>query len=98
MLLLFPYLRATMPQVFAKLPIPLPLVALAQAAQGFGVIAALSLAAVGAVMAMAFNNTVAPVWVTSVALYGLPLAFLLMLALVIDAVASRRRTPGHGGR
>jgi hypothetical protein len=61
-------------------------------------VAALSLAAVGAVMAMAFNNTVAPVWVTSVALYGLPLAFLLMLALVIDAVASRRRTPGHGGR
>ena len=61
-------------------------------------VAALSLAAVGAMMAMAFNNTVAPVWVTSVALYGLPLAFLLMLALVIDAVASRRRTPGHGGR
>jgi hypothetical protein len=61
-------------------------------------VAALSLAAVGAVMAMASNNTVAPVWVTSVALYGLPLAFLLMLALVIDAVASRRRTPGHGGR
>ena len=61
-------------------------------------VAALSLAAVGAVMAMAFNNTVAPVWVTSVALYGLPLAFLLMLALVIDAVDSRRRTPGHGER
>jgi len=61
-------------------------------------VAALSLAAVGAVMAMAFNNTVAPVWVTSVALYGLPLAFLLMLAIVIDAVASRRRTPGHGER
>lgn len=61
-------------------------------------VAALSLAAVGAVMAMAFNNTVAPAWVTSVALYGLPLAFLLMLALVIDAVASRRRTPEHGER
>ncbi|QDY89165.1 hypothetical protein E7Y32_02230 [Arthrobacter sp. UKPF54-2] len=61
-------------------------------------VAALSLAAVGAVMAMAFNNAVAPVWVTSTALYGLPLAFLLMLVLVVDAIAARRRTPGHGGR
>lgn len=61
-------------------------------------VAALSLAAVGAVMVMAFNNTVAPAWVTSTALYGLPVAFLLMLALVVDAVAARRRTPGHGGR
>ena len=61
-------------------------------------VAALSLAAVGAVMAMAFNNAVAPVWVTSTALYGLPLAFLLMLVLVVDAVAARRRTPGHGER
>ncbi len=49
-------------------------------------------------MAMAFNNVVAPAWITTTALYGLPLAFLLMLALVIDAVADRRRTPGHGGR
>lgn len=61
-------------------------------------VAALSLAAVGAVMALAFNNAVAPVWVTSTALYGLPLAFLLMLVLVVDAVAARRRTPGHGER
>ena len=61
-------------------------------------VAALSLAAVGAVMALAFNNAVAPVWVTTTALYGLPLAFLLMLVLVVDAVAARRRTPGHGGR
>ena len=61
-------------------------------------VAALSLAAVGAVMVMAFNNVVAPAWITSAALYGLPLAFLLMLALVIDAVAARRRTPGHGER
>ena len=61
-------------------------------------VAAFSLAAVGAVMAMAFNNVVAPAWITSTALYGLPLAFLLMLALVVDAVAARRRTPGHGER
>jgi hypothetical protein len=61
-------------------------------------VAALSLAAVGAVMAMAFNNTVAPVWITSAALYGLPVAFLLMLALVFDAVAARRRTRAHGER
>lgn len=60
--------------------------------------AALSLAAVGAVMLMALNNSVAPVWITSAALYGLPIAFLLMLVLVIDAVAGRRRTPGPGER
>ena len=46
--------------------------------------AVLSLAAVGVVMAMAFNNAVSPAWITSTALYGLPLAFLLMLLLVID--------------
>jgi uncharacterized membrane protein SpoIIM required for sporulation len=45
-------------------------------------------------MAMAFNNaSVAPVWITSTALYGLPVAFLLMLLLVIDGVAARRRAP-----
>jgi hypothetical protein len=62
------------------------------------VVAVLSLAAVGAVMAMAFSNTVAPVWLTSMALYGLPVAFLLMAALVVDAVAARRRTREHGER
>ncbi len=61
-------------------------------------VAALSLIAVGAVMVMAFNNTVAPVWLTSTALYGLPLAFLLMAALVVDAVAARRRTRNPGER
>jgi hypothetical protein len=61
-------------------------------------VAVLSLVAVGTVMAMAFNNVVAPVWVTSTALYGLPLAFLLMLFLVIDGVAARRRTRGPGER
>lgn len=53
--------------------------------------AMLSLTAVGVVMAMAFNNAVSPAWITSTALYGLPVAFLLMLLLVIDGVAARRR-------
>ncbi|MCB5274011.1 hypothetical protein BJG92_01538 [Arthrobacter sp. SO5] len=61
-------------------------------------VAVLSLVAVGVVMAMAFNHAVAPVWITSTALYGLPLAFLLMLFLVIDGVAARRRTQGPGER
>lgn len=61
-------------------------------------VAMLSLVAVGVVMAMAFSNTVAPVWITSTALYGLPVAFLLMLVLVIDGVAARRRTRGPGER
>lgn len=55
------------------------------------VVAVLSLAAVAAVIAIAFANGVAPVWVTSTALYGLPLAFILMAALVVDAVWVRRR-------
>jgi len=55
-------------------------------------LAVLSLVAVGAVMAMAFNNAVAPAWITSTALYGLPVAFLLMLALVVDAVALKEYT------
>lgn len=62
------------------------------------VAAVLSLAAVGVVMAMAFNNAVPPVWITSTALYGLPVAFLLMLLLVIDGVAARRRTRGPDER
>lgn len=54
-------------------------------------IAVLSLLAVAAVMAFAFAGTVAPAWITYSALYGLPLAFLLMLFLVLDGVAGRRR-------
>ena len=61
-------------------------------------VAVLSLVSVGVVMAMAFNHAVAPVWVTSTALYGLPVAFLLMLLLVVDGVADRRRTRGPGER
>jgi hypothetical protein len=49
-------------------------------------------------MAMALNNAVAPAWITSAALYGLPVAFLLMLALVVDAVAARRRPRRSGER
>ena len=55
------------------------------------VIAVLSLVAVGTVMALAFAGSVAPPWVTYSALYGLPAAFILMLLLVLDGVASRRR-------
>ncbi|MDQ0077045.1 hypothetical protein [Arthrobacter oryzae] len=62
------------------------------------VIAVFSLAAVGAVMAIAFAGSAAPAWVTSFALYGLPLAFLLMIFLVIDGVAARRRAGKSGGR
>jgi hypothetical protein len=54
--------------------------------------------AVGAVMALAFAGSAAPVWVTSTALYGLPLAFLLMLFLILDSVAGRRRAGKSGGR
>lgn len=54
-------------------------------------IAVLSLAAVAAVMALAFAGSVAPAWVTYTALYGLPAAFVLMLFLVLDGVAGRRR-------
>ena len=61
-------------------------------------VALLSLAAVGAVMALAFAGSAAPVWVTSTALYGLPVAFLLMLFLILDSVAGRRRAGKPGGR
>jgi hypothetical protein len=62
------------------------------------VVAVLSLAAVAAVMAFAFAGAVAPAWVTYTALYGLPLAFLLMLFLVLDSVAGRRRAGKPDGR
>jgi hypothetical protein len=62
------------------------------------VVAMLSLVAVGAVMALAFTGSTAPTWVTSAALYGLPVAFLLMLFLVLDSVAGRRRAGKPGGR
>ncbi|APX01346.1 MULTISPECIES: hypothetical protein [unclassified Arthrobacter] len=62
------------------------------------VLAVLSLAAVGVVMALAAAGQAAPQWVTSTALYGLPAAFLLMLVLVADGVAARRRAGTSGGR
>lgn len=55
------------------------------------VIAVASLAAVGAVMVIAYNSGAAPVWMTSTALYGLPVAFMLAVVLVLDAVRQRRR-------
>ena len=48
-------------------------------------------------MALAFAGMAAPVWVTSAALYGLPVAFLLMLFLVLNSVAGRRRAGKSGG-
>lgn len=62
-----------------------------------GVIAVLSLAAVAAVMAFAFAGSTSPAWITYTALYGLPAAFLVMLFLVLDSVAARRRA-GKSGR
>ncbi|MFJ4028203.1 hypothetical protein ACIPWF_12575 [Paenarthrobacter sp. NPDC089989] len=55
------------------------------------IVAIISLAAVAAVMAIAFNGGVAPVWITSTALYGLPVAFILAVVPVVDAVRQRRR-------
>ncbi|WP_324644242.1 hypothetical protein [Pseudarthrobacter sp. LT1] len=55
------------------------------------VVAVLSLIAVAAVMALAFAGSVAPAWITYTALYGLPVAFILMLLLVLDGVVARRR-------
>ncbi|MFJ4170134.1 hypothetical protein ACIPY3_11515 [Paenarthrobacter sp. NPDC089714] len=55
------------------------------------IVAIISLAAVAAVMAIAFNGGIAPVWITSTALYGLPLAFILAVVPVVDAVRQRRR-------
>ncbi|MFC8039083.1 hypothetical protein ACFUOZ_06990 [Paenarthrobacter sp. NPDC057355] len=54
-------------------------------------IAVLSLAAVAAVITVAYNGGIAPVWVTSTALYGLPVAFMLAVVLVLDALRQRRR-------
>jgi len=62
------------------------------------VIAVLSLGAVGTVMALAFAGSVAPTWITYTALYGLPVAFILMLLLVLDGVAARRRSGRAGQR
>ena len=55
------------------------------------VVAFVSLAAVAAVMAIAFNGGAAPVCVTSTALYGLPIAFIMAVFLVVDAARQRRR-------
>ena len=49
-------------------------------------------------MALAFAGSVAPTWITYTALYGLPVAFILMLLLVLDGVAARRRSGRAGQR
>ncbi|MFP3578838.1 hypothetical protein SB659_04530 [Arthrobacter sp. SIMBA_036] len=54
-------------------------------------VAAVSLATVGVVMAVAFDGGVAPAWVTSTALYGLPLAFVLAALVMVGAIRERRR-------
>jgi len=56
------------------------------------VIALLSLVAVGTVMALAFSGSVASSRDKYSALYGLPVPFILMLLLFLDAVAALRRT------
>lgn len=55
------------------------------------VIAVVSLVAVAAVMVVALNGGATPVWVTSTALYGLPIAFMLGAILVLDSIRQRRR-------
>ena len=55
------------------------------------VVAIISLAAVAAVMAIAFNGGIAPVWITSTALYGLPVAFMLAVVPMVGAILERRR-------
>ncbi|WP_405474769.1 hypothetical protein [Paenarthrobacter ilicis] len=55
------------------------------------VIAVLSLAAVGVVIAISSSGATPPTWVTSVALYGLPLAFVLAAVPVLDAIRQRRK-------
>jgi hypothetical protein len=62
------------------------------------VLAVLSLASVGTVMAMAYGGQAAPGAITSAALYGLPLAFILVFVLVIDSIAARRRAGNGAGR
>lgn len=49
-------------------------------------------------MAMAYGGQAAPAAITSAALYGLPLAFIVVFVLVIDSIAARRRAGNGGGR
>ena len=58
---------------------------------GGALLAALSLAAWAATLAIAAGGATAPSWVTALALYGLPVAFLLMAAALIAGVLERRR-------
>ncbi|GAB4100608.1 hypothetical protein [Sinomonas halotolerans] len=58
---------------------------------GGAALAAVSLAAWGAVLGLAAAGWTAPPWVTVLALWGLPLAFVLMAAAIAAAVFERRR-------
>nr|WP_077490854.1 hypothetical protein [Sinomonas mesophila] len=58
---------------------------------GGALLAGLSLAAWAATLALASGGATAPAWVTALALYGLPVAFLLMAAAIVAGVLERRR-------
>ena len=61
------------------------------ATAGGALLAAASLAAWAAILALAAGAAAAPSWVTALALYGLPVAFLLMAAAIVAGVLERRR-------
>lgn len=56
-----------------------------------GVLAVVSLGAWAATLGLAASGSAAPTWVASVALYGLPVAFLIMAAAVVWTVLERKR-------
>lgn len=58
---------------------------------GGAFLAAVSLAAWTATLALAAGGATPPSWVTALALYGLPVAFLLMAAAIVAGVLERRR-------
>ena len=58
---------------------------------GGALLAAVSLAAWAATLALAAGGATPPAWVTALALYGLPAAFVLMAAAIIAGVLERRR-------
>ena len=61
------------------------------AALGGALLAGVSLAAWALTLGLAAGGATAPAWVTALALYGLPIAFILMAAAVIAGVLERRR-------
>jgi cation transporter-like permease len=55
------------------------------------VVAVVSLGAWAVTLGLAAAGATAPTWITAVALYGLPIAFLIMAAAVAWAFVERRR-------